>query len=310
MDTEICLGVCLDKVKSMTYFFQLLFNGIALGSIYALTAIGYSLVYGVLELVNFAHGSVYMLGAFMYYVFVQIFGIPWMLSLPLSLVLTGLIGPLYDSVALKPLRNVNAPKFTGLICTMGISIILQNLVFIVFGSETRLYPAFFDGGYISFLGFTFSHMNLLIVGVSTIAMILMTLFIKKTKTGIALRGVAQNSEAAGIMGINVNQMISITFFIGSFMAALSGIFSCMSFRGVDITVGVKIAIKAFAATVLGGMGNLSGSVLGAFIISIAETFTAGYFSSDMRDLASFAILILILFIKPNGLLGKPVQKKV
>lgn len=295
---------------SMTFFFQLLFNGIALGSIYALTAIGYSLVYGVLELVNFAHGSVYMLGAFMYFVFVGLLGMPWWLSLPLSLVLTGLIGIFYDTVALKPLRKVNAPKYTGLICTMGISIIIQNLVFIFFGSDTRLYPTFFNGQFISFGGFTFSYMSLLIIGVSAVALVLLTLFIKETKTGIALRGVAQNAEAAGIMGVNVNRMIALTFFIGSAMAALSGIFSCMSFRGVDITVGVKIAIKAFAATVLGGMGNLGGAVLGAFIIAIAETYTAGYFSSDMRDLASFVILILILFVRPNGLLGKPVQKKV
>ena len=294
----------------MTYFIQLLLNAVALGSIYALTAIGYSLVYGVLELVNFAHGTVYMLGAFAYFVLYQSAHLPWYAAMLLSLLICGFIGYAYDTVALKPLRKANLPKFTGLICTMGISIVLQNVVFVIYGSETRMYPTFFDGKFLTLGNVTFSWMNLLIVVVSAIALLMLTLFIQKTRAGIALRAVAQNSEAAGIMGINVNLMVSLTFIIGSAMAALSGIFSCMSFRSLDITVGTKIAVKAFAATVLGGIGNLGGAVLGAFIVAIAETYTAGYLSSDMRDLAAFVIMILILFIKPNGLFGKPVQKKV
>lgn len=294
----------------MAYFTQLLMNSVALGSIYALTAIGYSLVYGVLELVNFAHGSVFMLGAFFYYISNQSLGLPWPVALLIALILSAAVGFVYDRIALKPLRDANLPKFTGLICTMGISIVIQNVVFVLFGSETVLYPAFFEGKFLMLGDMTISYMSIVIIVASAIALVALSFFIQKTKVGIALRSVAQNSEAAGIMGINVNLMISLTFMIGSGMAALSGIFSCMSFRGLDIMVGSKIATKAFAATVLGGIGNLAGAVVGAFVVAIAETFTAGYISSDMRDLAAFVILIVILFVKPSGLFGKTVQKKV
>ena len=294
----------------MNYFIQLLINGLALGSIYALTAIGYSMVYSILELVNFAHGSVYMAGAFGYYILVVMLGWPWYISLAAILLFVGLLGIGYEKATLLPLRKANLPKFTGLISTMGVSIILQNVLFLSMGSTTHLYPSFFEGEFFTVGPFTVTYIQVLIIVLSATLLIALSLFIKKTKVGIAMRAVSQNTDASEWMGINVNRIVSLTFFLGSVFAALSGILSCMSFRGVDISVGVKIAIKAFGATVIGGIGNLSGAALGAFIIAEAETLTAGYVSSDMRDLVAFVILILILTIKTDGLLGKKVQKKV
>ena len=294
----------------MELFIQQLINGIALGSIYALTAIGYSMVYGVLELVNFAHGSVYMIGAFLYYMLVVLGGLPWYLGFPIAVIGSGMLGVAYDSIALRPLRRAGMPKFTALISTIGISIVLQNVIFLIMGSETRLFPTFFEGKHLKLGGANILYIQILIVSVSVVCLLLLTFFIKKTKSGMAMRAIAQNSEAAGCMGIASDRIVSITFFLGSSLAALSGILSCMSFRGVDMSVGTTISIKAFAATVLGGVGNLPGAVLGSFIIAVAEILTAGYISSNIRDIAAFIILILILLFKPTGLLGKPMQKKV
>lgn len=294
----------------MTYFIQLSINALALGSIYALTAIGYSMVYGILELVNFAHGSVFMLGAFIYYIFAVLIETPWYLSFLITFLVIGAIGFAYDRLTLLPLRRTNQPKFTGLICTLGVSIVLQNIVFIFMGSNTRQFPTFFEGRYITLGSFNISLIQLLIVFLSVIIMVALSLFVKRAKLGVAMRAVAQNSAASEWMGINVNSVVSLTFIIGSVLAALSGILSCMSFRSLDITIGSTIAIKAFTATVLGGIGNLGGAVLGAFIVALAESYTAGFISSDMRDLSAFVILMLVLLLRPNGLLGKAVQKKV
>lgn len=294
----------------MEFFIQLLINGVALGSIYALVSIGYSMVYSILELVNFAHGSVYMVGAFSYYILAEMFNLHWSISLLAVLILSGLLGIGYEKMTISPIRKANMPKFAGLISTMGVSIILQNVLFLTMGSTTKLYPSFFESGFFKIGPFTVTYIQVLIISIAAVLLISLNLFIKKTRIGLAMRAVAQNNEASEWMGINVNKIVSVTFFLGSMFAALSGILSCMSFRGVDISVGVKIAIKAFAATVLGGIGNFHGAVLGAFIIAEAETLTAGYISSDMRDLAAFIILIIILTVKPEGLLGKKVQKKV
>ncbi|GHU62875.1 branched-chain amino acid ABC transporter permease [Spirochaetia bacterium] len=294
----------------MGLFVQQLINGIALGNVYALTAIGYSMVYGVLELVNFAHGSVYMIGAFLYYIVVVLCGLPWFIGFPVSLIGSGFLGVGYNRFALRPLRRAGLPKFTALISTIGVATVFQNIIFLTMGSETRLFPTFFDGRFFTLGDATILYVHVLIVSISIFCLLLLTLFVKKTKNGMAMRAVAQNAEAAECMGIDSDKIISITFFLGSVLAALSGIFSCMSFRGIDMSIGTIISIKAFAATVLGGVGNLPGAVLGSFIISIAEILTAGYISSNMRDMSAFIILILILLFRPTGLLGRPSQKKV
>ena len=294
----------------MTLFIQQIINGIALGSVYALTAIGYSMVYGVLELVNFAHGNVYMAGAFIYYILAVTLGLPWWLAFIATIIITGLFGVFYDAATLRPLRKAGLPKFTGLISSIGVSTVIYNLFFLLMGSETRLYPTFFEGQQLQLGAISVNAMYLVIVAVSAVFLLFLTLFIQKTKVGMAMRAVAQNTEAAECMGISTNSIVSITFFIGSALAAISGILSCMSYRSIDISVGTAITIKAFAATVLGGVGNLPGAVIGAFIIAIAEVLTAGYISSNIRSISSFIILILVLLFRPNGLLGKSVQKKV
>lgn len=294
----------------MTLFVQQIINGIALGSVYALTAIGYSMVYGVLELVNFAHGNIYMAGAFIYYVLAVMLELPWWLAFVATVLITGLIGVFYDATTLRPLRKAGLPKITGLIATIGVSTVVYNLFFLLLGSETRLYPTFFEGQQLQIGSISINVIYLVIVAISTVFLLILTLFIQKTKTGMAMRAVAQNAEAAECMGISTNAIISVTFFIGSALAAISGILSCMSYRSIDIAVGTAITIKAFAATVLGGVGNLPGAVVGAFIIAIAEVLTAGYISSNIRSISSFIILILVLLFRPNGLMGKTVQKKV
>lgn len=294
----------------MTLFIQQIINGIALGSVYALTAIGYSMVYGVLELVNFAHGNVYMAGAFIYYILAVMLGLPWWLAFIATIIITGLFGVFYDAATLRPLRKAGLPKFTGLISSIGVSTVIYNLFFLLMGSETRLYPTFFEGQQLQLGAISVNAMYLVIVAVSAVFLLFLTLFIQKTKVGMAMRAVAQNTEAAECMGISTSSIVSITFFIGSALAAISGILSCMSYRSIDISVGTAITIKAFAATVLGGVGNLPGAVIGAFIIAIAEVLTAGYISSNIRSISSFIILILVLLFRPNGLLGKSVQKKV
>ena len=294
----------------MTLLIQQIINGIALGSVYALTAIGYSVVYGVLELVNFAHGNVYMAGAFVYYMLDVLLELPWYVAFVLTVVLMGFVGVFYDAVALRPLRKAGLPKYTGLISSIGVSTVIYNVLFLTMGSETRLFPTFFEGQQFKIGSIGVNYIYVVIVGVSTVFLLLLTLFIKKTKIGMAMRAVAQNSEAAECMGISTNRIVSVTFFIGSALAAISGILSCMSYRSIDIAVGTAITIKAFAATVLGGVGNLPGAVLGAFIIAIAEVLTAGYVNSNMRNISSFVILILVLLFRPRGLLGKSVQRKV
>ena len=294
----------------MTLFLQQIINGIALGSVYALTAIGYSMVYGVLELVNFAHGNVYMAGAFVYYLLAVTLALPWWVSFVLTILIMGFFGVFYDAATLRPLRRAGLPKFTGLISSIGVSTVIYNVFFIFFGAETRLYPTFFEGQQLQIGSLTVNYMYVVIVAVSAGFLLLLTLFINKTKIGMAMRAVAQNSEAAECMGISTNIIVSVTFFVGSALAAISGILSCMSYRSIDISVGTAITIKAFAATVLGGVGNLVGAVIGAFVIAIVEVLTAGYISSNIRSISSFIILILVLLFRPNGLLGKAVQKKV
>ena len=240
----------------MTYFVQLLVNAVALGSIYALTAIGYSMVYGILELINFAHGSVYMFGAFLFYIFNQMLQLPWYTAMLLAIVCAGVLGVIYEKLTVLPIRRAGLPKFAGLICLTGVSYIITNGMFLAMGSESRLYPTFFAGETFSVGAITISYIQILSTGIGVLILVLLLLLINKTKIGLGMRTIAQNSEAAYLMGISVNDVISFTFFLGSALAAVSGIFACMTFRSVDISIGNSMAIKAFAATVLGGIGNL------------------------------------------------------
>ena len=294
----------------MEFFMQQLINGIALGSLYALTAIGYSLVYAVLELINFTHGTMYMVGAYLFYIFVSLCGLPFFPAFLLAIFLTGCLGYLVERYTLRPLRKKNLPKFTALICTIGVSIVIQNVMLLCVGSETRQYPTLFDGKYITVVTANISYIQIFVILMSVLMMVALTLFIRNSRTGMAMRATAQNSQATELMGIPVDRVVGLTFFFGAVLAAVSGIFACMIFRSVNLSIGVTTGNKTFAATVLGGIGELSGAVLGGLLIGIVETMTAGYISSSMRDIAAFVVLVAVLICRPCGLLGKPVRKKV
>lgn len=294
----------------MANFLAYTINGIVLGSTYALTAIGYSMVYGILELVNFTHSTIYMVGAYLFYIFVTLLHIPLVISFLLAVIATGAVGIIYERITLQPLRARKQPKFAMLICTIGTSIVLQNIFFLTMGSETKQFPTLFEGQYISILGFNVTVVQVLIVVVTAVLLIALMLFINKTKVGMAMRSCSQDTDAAELMGVSVDNIVSLTFFIGSALAAVSGILGCMSYRSVDISVGAAIGTKTFTATVLGGIGSLFGGVVGSLVIGLLDVYTAAYIGSNYRNIPAFIVLLLVLFLRPNGLFGKKQQKKV
>ncbi len=294
----------------MSNFLAYTINGLVLGSTYALTAIGYSMVYGILELVNFTHSTIYMVGAYLFYIFSILTGLPLWLAFICTIVLTGLVGIAYERITIRPLRIRKQPKFAMLICTIGTSIVLQNIFFLTMGSETRQYPTLFEGMYIQLLGFNVTVIQIVIIAATAVLLSIFLLFINKTKLGMAMRSCSQDTEATELMGISVDGVISLTFFIGSALAAVAGIMGCMSYRSVDISIGNAIGTKTFASTVLGGIGVLYGGVVGGLLIGLTEVYTAAYIGSNFRNIPAFVILILVLFLKPNGLFGLKQIKKV
>ncbi|WHH57647.1 branched-chain amino acid ABC transporter permease [Petroclostridium sp. X23] len=291
-------------------FFQQLINGITLGSTYALTAIGYTMVFGILELINFSHGSVYMTGAFLFYVLVVMFNVNIIAAFLLAILVTGALGYILEKLTLKPLRIKKAAKITALISTIGVSIILQNGVMLLLGSETKGFPTILKGKYLSVLGTDIAYIQLFILAFSLLMMISIHFFIKYTKMGKAMRGTAQNMEAAALMGISIDRVVSFTFFLGAAIAAVSGILVGMYYQTVDPGIGYMAGLKAFSAAVLGGIGVLPGAMLGGLLIGVSEIMAAGYIHAGYRDAVAFSILILVLLFKPSGLLGKPFQRKV
>lgn len=294
----------------MQMFLQIMISGISLGSLYALIAIGYSLVYGVLELINMTHGTVYMVGAFMFYIPYVLWKWPILVALFFSLAGSGLLGYGIERFTLRPLRKRKLPKFMALICTIGVATILQNIMLLLMGSQSRSYPTLFAGKSIVIAGAYITYLQILIMAVAAVLLILLYLFINRSRIGTAMRATALSYEAAELMGISTDGIIGLTFFVGAVFATISGIFGCMVFMNVSIMSGVSIGMKTFAATVLGGIGEFRGAVLGGLIIGIVESLTAGYISSEIRDMAAFVVMILILLIRPSGLLGKPALKKV
>ena len=294
----------------MESFLAYTINGLVLGSTYALTAIGYSMVYGILELVNFTHSTIYMVGAYLFYIFVTLLHIPMPLSFNFTILATGAVGALNERLTIRPLRAKNRPKFAMLICTIGTSIVLQNVFFLLMGSETKQYPAIAENQSIAVLGFHVTVVQIVIVVSTVLLLAAFTFFINRTKLGMAMRACAQDTEATELMGVSVDQVVSMTFFIGSALAAVAGIMGCMSYRSVDCSIGAAIGTKTFASTVLGGIGVFLGGVLGGLIIGLTEVYTAAYIGSNYRNITAFIILILVLFLKPSGLLGKKVIKKV
>jgi branched-chain amino acid transport system permease protein len=301
---------------SLEYFFKLFIGGLTKGSIYALIAIGYTMVYGIIGLINFAHGEVYMIGAFTALI---IAGVLSVLNLPIAavLIIAVMIAMIYsagygytlEKIAYKPLRN--APRLSALISAIGMSIFLQNYVLLAQTSNFLPFPKIIpDIKFLEPVKHILRSTQLVILVTTTIVMILLTLLIKYTRIGKAMRATSQDRIMAMLTGVNVNRVISITFVIGSAIAALGGVLITSHTGRVHFYIGFIVGIKAFVAAVLGGIGSIPGAVLGSFVLGFTESYGAGYISSDYEDVFAFIILILILIFRPDGLLGKSTKQKV
>jgi branched-chain amino acid transport system permease protein len=297
-------------------FLQQLVNGITWGSIYALIALGYTMVYGILRLINFAHGDVYMVGAFVAYYAARFFGAPGPVN-PLSALLILLIamtacaglGVVIERGAYKPLRK--SPRLTALITAIGVSLLLENLGLIVFGADPKFFPQIVARKQMELpSGVIVGSHQLVVLGVAIFLMLLLQLVVFKTKIGKAMRAVSFHREASSLMGISTDNVITFTFAVGSALAAAAGVLVGLSNPKIDPLMGIMPGIKAFVAAVLGGIGNIPGAVVGGLIMGIAEVMVVGYVSSTFRDAIAFALLIIILLVKPTGLFGTGVGEKV
>lgn len=298
------------------FFIELFFGGLTRGSIYALIAIGYTLVYGIIELINFAHGEIYMLGAFTALLIAGVLGI---LGFPAGGILvvaalTAIIwcaayGYTVEKVAYKPLRG--APRLSPLISAIGMSIFLQNYVLLAQTADFVPFPRLLPPmDFLEYINYIMGPSDLLILLASGISMGALTLFVRFTRLGKAMRATAQNRKMALLLGINADRIISLTFIIGSALAALGGVLIASHMGQVNFGIGFIAGMKAFTAAVLGGIGSIPGAMVGGLTLGLAESFTTGYFSGNYEDILAFSILILILIFRPDGILGKPKVQKV
>ncbi len=297
-------------------FLQQLINGITLGAVYALIALGYTMVYGVLEFINFAHGEIYMMGAYIGFLLIGFLGITasatghvW-IYLPilfiLPMIFSAFLGVTVEFIAYRPLRS--APRLAPLISAVGVSIFLQNAAMLWFGSDNKPFPNLIPGS-LDLKNIHFSYLQIFIILSSLFLMAILQLMIKKTKLGVAIRATALDQEAAALMGININRIISATFLIGSSLAAAAGIMVGMYYGVVKYDMGYIAGIKAFTCAVLGGIGNIPGAMLGGFLLGILENLGAGYISSQYKDAIAFFVLVLVLIFKPSGLLGARIHER-
>lgn len=287
---------------------QQFINGLNMGSIYALIALGYTMVYGIAKMLNFAHGDVIMIGGYVVMLSLQAFGANPVLAASISIIACAVMGILIEKIAYKPLRK--ASPLAVLITAIGVSYFLQSLSLLLFGSNAQQVPNFIRLGEVNLGGIRISGNTILTLAVTTVLMIALVLFINKTKTGKAMLAVSEDKGAAELMGVNVNRTISVTFAIGSGLAAVASILYLASFNSyVDPYMGQLPGIKAFVAAVLGGIGSIPGAMLGGIILGIIETFAKVY-ASQITDAIVFSVLIIVLLVKPTGLLGKKKMEKV
>jgi branched-chain amino acid transport system permease protein len=302
----------------MSEFLQQVINGLSLGAIYALIALGYTMIYGVLRFINFAHGDVFMVGAYIgFFAFPRVVGAfgegltSALIILLLAMVGCGLLGVLIEFLAYRPLRS--RPKLTVLITAIGVSLFLEytGQLSFIFGADYKTYPTLVENtNLLTSGGLSIGSNDVIIFCVAIGLMLALRVIVLKTKIGTAMRAVSMNINAASLMGINTNRVISFTFFVGSALAGAGATLFAMSYPKINPLMGILPGLKAFVAAVVGGIGNIPGAAIGGFFIGIAETITAGYISPAFRDAIVFAILILILIIKPSGLFGKGGVEKV
>jgi len=302
-------------------FLQTLFTGLTSGCVYALIALGYSMVYGILKLLNFAHGDVYMIGAFLGYFVIQWFGGPLALSIPVPLVIivmclvaaggTGALGMAIERFAYRPLRD--APRIAPLITALGISFLLENSILLLYGGYPRSYQT---TDYISFNsgikldGVRIDSVELTIYAVTIAVTVGLLMLVSRTTLGKSMRAVASDREAAEMIGIDVNRTIAVTFLIGSAIAGIAGVLSGLEFEGITNVIGFLAGLKAFTAAVVGGIGSIPGALIGGLVIGMAESFSLSYISTEYSDLIVLGILIATMLIRPTGIFGKRALQKV
>ncbi|EMB23634.1 branched-chain amino acid ABC transporter permease [Treponema denticola] len=296
---------------------QQLINGLVIGSTYALVTIGFNMVYGVLELTNFAHSSFYMLaayiGQFILLKFFMTISVPIALIITFltSIIITAFLGALMDKIALEPIRIKKGAPISSLISTVGVQTIINNSVLLIFGTVPLYFPDLLKLGKFTIYGGTVVQwIQVLILIMTLIIMLVLTFIVTRTRLGKSMRAISQNQVAARLMGININRVITLTFFIGTTVAGISGLMVAMYYQRVDTLMGASVGLKSFAAAVLGGMGSLPGAAIGGLLIGLLETLFAAYISSGYRDIVAFVILILVLLIRPSGLMGKKSVDKV
>jgi branched-chain amino acid transport system permease protein len=305
----------------MAFFFQELVNGLTTGALYALVALGFSMVYGVLKLLNFAHGDLYMVGAYIGFFVIQWFGGATSLSIPVPLllvimfalagVLVGGLGVAIERFAYRPLRD--APRIAPLITAIGVSFFLENAALLLFGANYRIYntPDFINPhSGISIGSVTINSVQILVLVMGLILMVGLQQLVHRTKLGKQMRAVAADREAAEMLGVNVNFTIAVTFFLGSALAGVAGVMAGLLFNQVTNTIGFIAGLKAFTAAVVGGIGSIPGAMLGGLLIGLAESFVTGYISSTYSNLLVFLLLIAVMLVRPSGLLGQAQLQKV
>ncbi len=299
-------------MEVLLQIFQQLVNGLSLGSIYALISLGYTMVYGIVRLINFAHGDLLTVGAFVAYFLFSWLGLTpfsFILAFPLAMLVTAGLGMLIERTAYRPLKN--APKINSLITAIGVSLFLENLMRVLpfIGTDFRRFPTLPSIKWEIF-SVSVSSNQVLVIAIAAVLMVLLMVIVDHTKTGKAMRAVSFDTKAASLMGINVNHIISFTFAIGSALAAAGGILYATSYPQVEPYMGILPGLKAFVAAVLGGIGSIPGAMLGGVILGLAETLTKGFISSQLSDAVVFSILIIILMVRPAGIMGKNLKEKV
>ena len=292
----------------MTQFLQQMINGLSLGSIYALVALGYTMVYGIIKLINFAHGDIYMLGAYIGFIVTTKLGLGFVPALLIAMAGCALIGMTIERIAYKPLRH--ATRITALITAIGVSYFLEAGTQRVMGAGVQTFPNVFNNETLMIGSLRLSTQQIVIFAVTVVLMVVLQFLVNKTKIGRAMRAVSVDADAARLMGVNVDATISFTFAIGSALAGAAGVLVGLYYNSINPLMGMLPGIKAFIAAVFGGIGIIPGAMLGGFFIGIVETMVAGYGSSLWKDAVVYIILILILIIKPAGLFGKNTKEKV